>query len=291
MLRCPNCNMELKGGSVACPYCGNRTTRSDSGEAAWNSKITQKNKNGWITKEVNEVIEKYLPSDPSAGDKRPANPSDEIHTWGSHLFEELLDKAVEVLTDCGAGSGFFLPNGMIGTNAHVILNNDMSAPANVVVIEHKSKRYPARIVRYSADQDVAIIDFVREKPSNISELANALGDSHALKPGDEVISIGNSRGWGLSYNRFSIKDRVKRHPHFKEHREVILMNGTAQHGNSGGPLYNVRGEVVGLLTGSPTGVETVGVEVMPGVAQAVNVVAPETGVCFGVTIETLKMLL
>lgn len=291
MSKCPNCNMELKGGGVVCTYCGAQITQSASKEKTWNSKVEPKKQSGWITNEVDRVIEKYLPSDPSADDKRPAIPNEEFHTLAAQMFEALLDKNVVVLTDCGAGTGFFLPNGMIGTNAHVILNNDMSAPANVVVIEHRSKRYPARIVRYSAQQDVAVIEFAKQKPSDIGELANKLGDSHELKPGDEVISIGNSRGWGLSYNRFSIKDKVKSHPYFTEHREVILMNGTAQHGNSGGPLYNARGEVVGLLTGSPVVPETVGVEVMPGVAQGVNVLAPEPGICYGVTVETLKMLL
>ena len=116
-----------------------------------------------------------------------------------------------------------------------------------------------------------------------------LGSAHELLPGMGLISIGNSRNWGLTYNQFNVKDRVKHQNFMPNYQELILMNGTCQGGNSGGPLYNARGEVVGMLTCSPMTPQEVYLTLPDGVLHTYMQIA-ENGVCAGVTIDTVLHL-
>ena len=281
MLCCPDCHAELRPGEKKCKSCG-----CDLRAAERNSENRSMPHMPSLAEQMRGIAGEYLPEE----EKRPEpvrEPS--AHPYAAQMYEALYNRVVTIHIDGSTGTGFFLPNGMIGTNAHVVMVDKNHVAARVTV-RHMGKQYAAKVVKIDPGQDAAVVDFTEGRPENLSSYCNVMGDSHVLKPGDEVISIGNSLGYGLIFNKFGIKDRVKYRPRFGNYRELILMNGTSQHGNSGGPLYNVEGKVVGMLTGSPVTAENVVFETDEGTV-AGRLHSPEPGVCIGVTAETLMMLL
>lgn len=283
-MNCPNCNMLLQGRPSVCPYCAapiaaanamvapavpNRESLSDTG-------ITVADRLAAIRDHYN-----ILPN-------KPSNNKDE-HSLAALMFQEKKDKVAVIKTESGVGTGFFLPNGMIGTNAHVIAAEE-NTPAKTIQAIHMDQVYDMKVYNVDFEQDIAILQFNGRGPANIDKYINHLGFSHDLLPGDVLISMGNSKGWGITFNAFTVKDQVKYQKFLHPFNEVILLNGCAQNGNSGGPLINRKGEVVGLMTCSPMGLQDVHIILPEGVISAMLAMG-EIGICAGVTIETLMGLL
>lgn len=281
---CPNCHSALKGDSFPCRECGYVPVETAKTAPKRAEEPSEK-----LADKIHRLTGKYLPDEAP-----PRGVSELPHTFAAEMFQSLFDKVAIIHIDGATGTGFFFRDGLIGTNAHVVVQEveDGLRIAPRIVIEHRKKAYPAKVVNIDVKQDVAVLAFEGPRPEDIASLCNQLGNSHELMPGDEVISIGNSLGYGLTFNKFGIKDQVKylNAGPYSRFREIILMNGTAQHGNSGGPLYNIKGEVVGMLTGSPCTPEEVLLGLPDGVLPVI-LNAPEPGVCHGVTVETLLTLL
>ncbi len=153
----------------------------------------------------------------------------------------------------GVGSGVIIdPEGLVLTNEHVVRGAD---EIKVVLYDKDNKKteYSGKIVGKDARTDLAII---RIKASGKLPFA-ALGDSEKVKVGDWAIAIGSP--FGLSQTMtvgvisaarqaLAIED--------KEYRNLIQTDAAINRGNSGGPLINIHGEVVGINTAiyAPTGV-------------------------------------
>ena len=220
-----------------------------------------------------------------------------MHTVAAEMFSAKRDSVVEICSDAGYvfGTGFFLPNGIIATNAHVVVTLENGKPSIIkdLIARHLNQTYRLKVIDLSAKEDIATLAFEGKAPANLDRLSNRLGNSHELLPGDEVITVGSALGYGLTYNKFSVKDRAKHmtEPAFEVYREILLLNGTAQHGNSGGPLYNINGEVIGILTGSPNTPERVVLDLPDQESVSAMMLSPEAGICFAVTAETLRTFL
>ncbi|MEW5895236.1 MAG: trypsin-like peptidase domain-containing protein [Candidatus Omnitrophota bacterium] len=150
----------------------------------------------------------------------------------------------------GAGSGFVWDDrGHIVTNFHVIYQAD-----RVHVVLSNQKVYPAKIVGYSPDHDLAVlkIDSPREELSPVNA-----GSSKDLKVGQRVLSIGNPFGLdhSLTTGVVSALGRNIRSMTGRQIYDVIQTDAAINPGNSGGPLLNSRGEVIGISTAifSPSG--------------------------------------
>ncbi len=157
-----------------------------------------------------------------------------------------------------SGSGFIItPNGYIMTNYHVI-EDAYKAGLTVNVIVRDGTRYKAEIVGVEPDNDVAVLKIEADGLNAVT-----LGNSDAMRVGDAVYAVGNPLGeldFSMTTGHVSAKDR----------RIVTDRNGGAiamfqfdaaiNSGNSGGPVYNARGEVVGIATAKPAsyGVEGIG---------------------------------
>jgi serine protease Do len=171
----------------------------------------------------------------------------------------------------GLGSGVLISaDGKVLTAAHVVQVAD-----RVVVEFMDGKVYPAHVVASSARADVALLQLDRT-PKTISPAP--LADSDKLEVGDQIVVIGAPYGLGHSLTvghvsgRLTIDGIVSGVP-----MEVLQTDAAINMGNSGGPMFNLQGEVVGIVSSilsQSGGFEGVGFAVPANVAQKVLLTAP-----------------
>lgn len=166
----------------------------------------------------------------------------------SELFKELAPMVVTILftvgdRDGGGGTGFVIDkDGTIVTNHHVIKN------AKSVRIKLYSGTFyeDVELLVDDAPVDLAILKIDPAKPTSgqPAELgAVTLGDSDTVVVGERAISIGNPLGL-----EHTLTDGLVSSRRTYEGRAWIQMSVPVSPGNSGGPLFNMRGEVVGITT-------------------------------------------
>ena len=149
------------------------------------------------------------------------------------------------------GTGFVVrSDGYILTNYHVVRGND--AMVVTVFDETGAQRYPATIVKLDASVDLALLKIEPRAPLT----AAPLGDSDRVQVADEVIAIGSPFGLDLTVSRGIVS--AKRKSLVIEgtvHRDLLQTDAAINQGNSGGPLVNRSGEVIGINTAiyTPTG--------------------------------------
>jgi serine protease Do len=144
------------------------------------------------------------------------------------------------------GSGFVIdPAGIIITNNHVI------ADANeVTVIFTDGQKLKAQIVGKDAKVDVAVLRVKPDKPLKAAKF----GDSDKMRVGDWVLAVGNPFGLGGTVTA-GIISAVKRNIDSGPYDNYFQTDAAINKGNSGGPLFNMDGEVIGINTAilSPSG--------------------------------------
>jgi serine protease Do len=144
------------------------------------------------------------------------------------------------------GSGFIIDaSGVVVTNNHVIADAD-----EINVIMNDGTKIKAELVGVDKKTDIAVLKFKPVKPVN----AVKFGDSDKLRLGEWVIAIGNpfSLGGSVTAGIVSARNRdISQGPY----DNYIQTDASINRGNSGGPLFNLEGEVVGVntLIISPTG--------------------------------------
>lgn len=153
----------------------------------------------------------------------------------------------------GVGSGVIIdPDGLVLTNEHVVRDAD-EIKVLVYDAEGGKKDYKGTVVGKDARTDLAV---VRVQAGHKLPFA-ALGDSAQVKVGDWAIAIGSPFGLSQTVTVGIISAaRQSLVIEDKEYRNLIQTDAAINRGNSGGPLLNIRGEVVGINSAifAPTGV-------------------------------------
>lgn len=160
------------------------------------------------------------------------------------------------------GSGFIIsPDGVVVTNNHVIESADA-----IEVILQNGQRLEATVVGRDPATDIAVLRVHARAPLPYVEM----GDSDSARVGDIVMAIGNPFGLGGSLSVGVVSAR-NRNIDAGRYDDFIQTDAAINRGNSGGPLFNTDGEVIGVNTAivSPTGA-SVGV----GFATPTSIVAP-----------------
>jgi serine protease Do len=160
------------------------------------------------------------------------------------------------------GSGFIIsPDGVVVTNNHVIESADA-----IEVILQNGRRYEATVIGRDPATDIAVL---RVHAGQQLPYVN-MGDSDTARVGDIVLAIGNPFGLGGSLSVGVVSAR-NRNIDAGRYDDFIQTDAAINRGNSGGPLFNTDGEVIGVNTAivSPTG-GSVGV----GFATPTSIVRP-----------------
>ncbi len=136
------------------------------------------------------------------------------------------------------GSGFIIDkNGTVITNNHVIAN------AEDIIVRVGDKEYKAKVIGSDPYADIAVIKISSKdsfKPVNF-------GDSDKARVGDWVVAIGNPFGLGGTVTSGIISAR-NRDINLTRYDDFIQTDASINQGNSGGPLFNLNGDVVGINT-------------------------------------------
>ncbi len=176
--------------------------------------------------------------------------------WGGFNFTQPCQKGTEK-REIGGGSGFFVSeDGLILTNKHVVSDED----AEYTVLTNDGKKYDAKVLARDSVQDLAVLKI---SASDLKPLK--FGDSDSLKLGQTAIAIGNALGEfrntvstgvisGL-YRKITASDGSGN----SENLDGLIQTDAAiNSGNSGGPLLNLKGEVIGINTAIVSGAQNIG---------------------------------
>ena len=194
------------------------------------------------------------PDHPHSGPERPQFPP------GSP-FEEFFKDFFDHNSDRGSntdkpdakprkatslGSGFIIdPAGYIVTNNHVIADAD-----EITVILHDDTNLKAELIGRDTKTDVAVLKVKTDKPLT----AVPWGDSDKSRVGDWVLAIGNPFGLGGSVTAGILSAR-QRDINSGPYDDFLQTDASINRGNSGGPMFNMDGQVIGINTAiySPSG--------------------------------------
>jgi S1-C subfamily serine protease len=171
------------------------------------------------------------------------------HTTDNYSYYSYTSNDTTLLN----GSGFiFRADGLIGTNFHVVERID-----SIIVKTSDGNFYYAQIVLIDEKNDFAILKIVSEDSLNFQTIN--FGNSDNVKQGQDVYAIGSPLGFEYTISqgivaairqneKVDFNDPVTYMPVTKTFEKVIQITAAISPGNSGGALFNSKGEVIGITT-------------------------------------------
>ena len=200
---------------------------------------------------LQQQIDKNSPA--GTGDSVSGSPVFSDRLTPSQVYARNVKSVVGISTNVGTGTGFIISaDGYVLSNYHVVEGAD-----RIRMVTHDNREYSLQLVGYYQQGDVALL-----KAEATGLQAVTLGSSDDLIVGDMVAAVGNPLGEltsTLTVGYVSGKDRL------------ITTDGTAMNmiqtdaainaGNSGGPLFNMKGEVIGITTAKYSGSSSSGASI------------------------------
>jgi serine protease Do len=201
---------------------------------------------------VNISTQQTAKAKPSRGQGQGQNPDAPQVPPGSpfeEFFKDFFDRNPQEnrpRRNTSLGSGFIIdPAGYVVTNNHVIAEAD-----EITVTLHDDTSLKAEIVGRDAKTDLAVLKIKTEKKLT----AVKFGNSDVTRVGDWVLAIGNPFGLGGTVTAGIVSARA-RDIQSGPYDDFLQTDASINRGNSGGPMFNLQGEVIGINTAifSPTG--------------------------------------
>jgi serine protease Do len=188
----------------------------------------------------------------ASADERPQSTADMIATLQTSVVSISVTRITKTEAPAGnivsqdsvaekkfQSSGFFVDaSGVILTNQHVIVD-----ASDIIVTLHDTSRLRASIMAADTTNDIALLKVNAGKPVP----ALKFGNSELLRPGDPVFIIGNPLGLGSTVTA-GIVSALDRNTAESESASFFQIDAALNTGNSGGPVFNKEGDLVGVST-------------------------------------------
>jgi S1-C subfamily serine protease len=164
----------------------------------------------------------------------------------SRIIESAIKAVVTIKTDVGQGTGFIIDKeGYVVTNAHVL-----SGGRVINAIDYEQNVLPAEFIGYDKDFDIALLKILE------ADYRLKLDNSNNVQIGEKVIAIGNLLGLQFSVSQGIVSAVHRLGPN--EVEAYIQTDAALNPGNSGGPLINKEGKVIGINNFKIGGGESLG---------------------------------
>ena len=194
------------------------------------------------------TTQKIVKEEAAAVAKEPQQPLPPGHPLEdfNEFFKNFMQPYQEDKDVTSLGSGFIVdPSGIIITNNHVIADAE-----EITVSLDDNSQFKATVVGKDSKTDLAVLKITAGRPLPYV----SFGDSDSSRVGDWVIAVGNPYGLGGTVTAGIISARA-RDINAGPFDDFLQTDAAINRGNSGGPMFNMRGEVIGINTAifSPTG--------------------------------------
>lgn len=215
---------------------------------------------------VSIVISKNVP----VYDEQYINPFGDNNTDPTDPFGDLSPFNIQIpqyvqkgteLQEVGAGSGFIVSaDGLVLTNKHVVSDSQ----AQYTVFTNDGKKYTAKVLALDPVQDLAVVKIDAIDSTTFKPLV--LGDSSGIQIGQTVIAIGNALGEFSNTVSVGVVSGLQRTISASDQlgagsetlEGIIQTDAAINAGNSGGPLVNLDGKVIGINTAMAQGAQSIG---------------------------------
>src|SRR3989338_4339744 len=242
---------------------------ASTSEQAYQPQTTQEQKIIDVVKQTSPaVVSIIITKDVPILEQIFENPFEE---FGPVPFEFLVPRIRQKGTEkqeIGGGSGFIVsPDGFVVTNKHVVLDDE----AEYTVLTTDGKSYPAKVLAKDPVQDVAVLKIDQEKIideggafTQIDFPFVKLGNSDTLEIGQSVVAIVNALGEFRNTVSVGVISGLGRtitasgNNFVETIEDVIQTDAAINKGNSGGPLLNLAGEVIGINTATVLEAQSIG---------------------------------
>jgi len=228
------------------------------------SKINTLSDNILITKldlqETKETLDVQIDSISDEFDALKASAGEDF----SNIIEEAVKGVVTIRTDVGQGTGFLITDdGYIVTNAHVLVGG-----RQINALTYEQGTMDAEFIGYDPNLDIALLKIKGDHERL------RLGDSEGVQVGEKVIAIGNPLGLQFSVSQGIVSAVHRAGPTGVE--AYIQTDAALNPGNSGGPLINTDGRVIGINNFKVGGSESLGFSLESNfIEDAVNAISQE----------------
>jgi serine protease Do len=166
--------------------------------------------------------------------------------------------------DPGFGSGVVIdPAGIVLTNHHVVANT----PAVQVTLQD-GRKFTSKDIRRDPKTDLAVVRLEAKEPLPFLEF----GDSDAMEVGDRVLALGAPFGLTGSVTQGIVSAKSRQNLNLNLYEDFLQIDAAVNPGNSGGPLVNMEGKVIGLTSAIKTrsgGFQGVGLAVSSNLAKSI----------------------
>ncbi len=155
---------------------------------------------------------------------------------GSQIYTKVKSSSVTILTEKAIGSGFIVSDhGYILTNWHVVFNpKSFDFSKHIQIKQVDSRIYPAQIIKTDPEVDIALLKIDGDGYPPVQ-----IGDANSLQVGDPLYIIGAPKGLEHSMTNGIVSG-------FNRDKGRIQTSAIIHQGNSGGPVFNDKGEVVAI---------------------------------------------